>query len=468
MSPEMPDTIIAVSSPSGRSFHTIVRLSGPEAIRCMQDIFVPCKPGDLTSVVTYSSVEGNIHVQEEQIRIPATLYIMKQPYSYTREDVVEIHTIGSLPIVEMLLSALLSGKDRKGCVRLAQPGEFTKRAFLHGRIDLAQAEATMRVIRAQTDQELRAASALLAGDVSRKIKRIQDDAVSLCSSIEAAIDFCDQDIELISLQEILFRLEGIGEEISRLLAQTETGKTLPEGIDAVLYGRPNAGKSSLINALMGKKRSLVSKIPGTTRDVVTDTLEIQGIYFKLMDTAGMGEAGDAVTERAMAMSRSALKRAQIILLVFDGGIDIKSQFQEIRLDDVDGNVITIINKCDLLRNGTFPEFPEELRKHPRILTSTLTGEGIERLKEALAESVLCGRTDISGGGAPTVNARQRETLQKALCSVQQSITSARDNESYEFIALDLHAVIGALGEIAGEITTEDVLAKIFSEFCIGK
>jgi tRNA modification GTPase len=468
MSPEIQDTIVAVSSPSGRSFQSILKISGPEAIQCMKDFFIPTAHFDLGEIPTYTSTAGNIHIEEEGINIPAVLYIMKQPYSYTKEDVVEIHTLGSPIIMEMLLSSILSkGIQVKRNIRLSQPGEFTKRAFLHGRIDLTQAEATMRIIRAQTDAELKVAVAQLTGSVSQQVKRIQDDAVSLCSYIEAAIDFSDQDIELISTREIINRLEVMKNDISLLLIQPETGKMSQEGIDTVLYGKPNVGKSSLINALLGKKRTLVSEIPGTTRDVIADILEIRGIRFKLMDTAGMDDSEEVVLSRAMEKTRATLEKAQVILLVFDGNSHIDEQLREMQLDDLTGNVIFVINKCDLQKSSPFPELPAELKKYPLVHTSALTGEGLERLKETLLESVLGGRVNLSGS-APIFNVRQREVLQRSLQSIQQTMESVRNNESYEFIALDLRTAIDALGEIVGEVTTEDILSKIFSEFCIGK
>lgn len=468
MSPEIQDTIFAVSSPSGRSLHSIVKISGPDAIQCVEDIFIPVINFDLMAIPSYTSVTGNIYIKEELVSIPAILYIMKQPYSYTREDVVELHTLGSPMIMEMLLSSILSkGIQSKKNIRLSQPGEFTKRAFLHGRIDLTQAEATMRIIRAQTDSELKSAVAQLDGNVSQRIKHIQDEAASLCSYTEAAIDFSDQDIELISAAEIANRLEVIKENISNLLIQSETGKISSEGIDTVLYGMPNVGKSSLINALLGKKRSVVSEIPGTTRDVVTDTLEIEGIRFKLMDTAGMDSTEEVVTSLAMEKSRSTFKKAQIILLVFDGNANINEQLKGMKLDDSAGNVIVIINKCDLQKNSFLTELPAELKKYPMVHTSALTGEGVKRLRETLVQNVLMGKVNLSSSTS-FFNVRQREALQRSMQSIQQALESARNSESYEFIALDLRMAIDALGEIAGEVTTEDILDKIFSEFCIGK
>ncbi|MBI2471220.1 MAG: tRNA uridine-5-carboxymethylaminomethyl(34) synthesis GTPase MnmE [Planctomycetes bacterium] len=468
MSSGIQDTIVAVSSPSGRSLHAIIKISGHEAVRCTKDIFVPAFAIDLEAIPTYTSVAGNIQIKEEGIEIPVVLYVMKQPYSYTKEDVVEIHTLGSSLIVEMLLNSIVSmGIHDKRNIRFSQPGEFTKRAFLHGRIDLAQAEATMRIIRAQTDGELKIAVAQLAGDVSQHIKRIQDDAVSLCSYIEAAIDFSDQDIELISAGEIMGRLEVIKNNISQLLLQQETGKVSREGIDTVLFGKPNVGKSSLINALLGKKRALVSEIAGTTRDVVSDILETGGVCFKLMDTAGMDDTKEIVTSRAIEKTHSTLKKAQIILLVFDCNADIGEQLRKMKLDDLTGNVIVVINKCDLSKSSSFPELPAELKKYPLVHTSAMTGEGLERLKEILVENVLGGRINLSGS-LPIFNVRQRDALRRSLQSFQQTMESVRNNESYEFIALDLRTAIDALGEIVGEVTTEDILSKIFSEFCIGK
>ncbi|MCF6153880.1 MAG: tRNA uridine-5-carboxymethylaminomethyl(34) synthesis GTPase MnmE [Candidatus Brocadia sp.] len=468
MCSEIQDTIVAVSTPSGRSLHAIIKISGQEAIHCIKDFFVSASHIDLEITPSYSSVQGHLSIPGEYITIPVVLYVMRKPYSYTKEDVVEIHTIGSPPLLDMLLDALLSrGIQTKRSIRLSQPGEFTKRAFLHGRIDLTQAEATMRIIRAQTDLELKAAIAHLTGDVSREIRRIQDDAISLCAHIEAAIDFSDQDIELIPATEIMNRLEAITTNISHFLNQPETTKVLTEGIDTVLYGKPNVGKSSLINALLGKRRALVSDVPGTTRDVVTDILEIGGIRYKLADTAGVDDTKGTIISRAMEKAQSLLKRAQILLLVFDGSTNLSGQFLEMKSDDLTNNVIIIINKCDLPQKIPYYELPEEFKEYPIVHTSTLTGEGLERLKELLLETVMGGRIN-SSVAPPMLNARQREALQRCLQSVQQAMESARNNESYEFVALDLRTAIDTLGEIVGKATTEDILDNIFSGFCIGK
>lgn len=466
MYPGIQDTIVAVSTPSGRSLHAIIRISGPDAFPAVKAIFAPATNVDFAVLPSYSSVKGYIHSSRERVRIPVLLYLMKQPYSYTKEDVVEIHTIGSLPLLEMLLDTLLTEKlQSQRCLRLSLPGEFTKRAFLHGRIDLAQAEATMHIIRAHTDLELAAAVAQLTGTVSRQIMQIQDKAVSLLAEIEAAIDFSDQDIELISAGEIIHQGEELKTAISRLLHQPETGKVSPEGIDTVFYGKPNVGKSSLINALLGRRRSIVSDIPGTTRDMVADILEIGGIRFKLMDTAGVDYAQKNRIAGLAEKVHSVLTRAQIVLLVFDGSVGLNEQFLEITVDDLIANTIVIVNKSDLKRIGSRHTFPTALAKYPVVYTSAQTGEGLERLKGLLLDTILGGRTEVL---PYLTNIRQKDALQRSLQSVQCAMESAQRNEGHEFIALDVRAAVDALGEVLGAVTTEDILAKIFSEFCIGK
>jgi tRNA modification GTPase len=468
---EIQDTIIAVSSPVGRALHAIVKISGPEAIACLKDVFTASRLRfDLATVPTYTSVAGSIHFDEEHVDIPVVLYIMKQPHSYTKEDVVEVHTLGSPLLVKMALDAILTnGILTKKNIRFAQPGEFTKRAFLHGRIDLTQAEAVMQLIRAQTDDEREVALTQLSGAGSHQINHIRNEIVSLCADVEAAIDFSDQDIEITTLSNIIHKLTDIEASINRLLLESETGKVDSEGIKAVLYGKPNAGKSSLINALLGKRRSLVSDAPGTTRDVVTDILEIGGIRFRLSDTAGIGNTQDVVASSAMDKTHTTMKQANLLLLVLDGGEDIEAQLDGLELDIPGCNTIIVLNKCDKRKAGSLPELSLKLRKYPLVQTSALTGEGLEVLKTQLAASALGGDvTTRLPGGRLAFNRRQKEALNRSLQSVRQAKEAAENNESYEFIAMETRLAIDTIGEIVGEVTTEDILHKIFSEFCIGK
>lgn len=477
MFPVIQDTIIALSTPPGRSFHAVIKISGFEAIHSIKDLFIPGNDIDLEAIPTYISIRGYIHLEKESIGIPVTLYIMKQPHSYTREDVVEIHTFSSPPLVEMLLDGILSkGIQSKRSIRFSQPGEFTKRAFLHGRIDLTQAEAVMRIIHAQSDRELETAVAQLSGAISLRMKHIQDEIISLCSYVEAALDFSDQDIELISAGEIMDRLKAVEKDISHLLVQSETGKASLEGIHTVFFGSPNVGKSSIMNVLLGRRRSIVSEISGTTRDVVADVLEMNGIRFRLIDTAGVDdtkhipvplEQRDIVIPGSLEKTQSVLKNAHIVLLVLDSNIDLSKQLEKIRVDDLSDNVVIVMNKCDLQKKHFPPLLPVELKKYPVVYTSALTGEGLERLKDILVKKVLGGLVDISGN-SPIFHVRQKDALQRSLKSIQQAIESVRANEGYEFIALEMRTALDTLGEIVGEVTTEDILDKIFSAFCIGK
>lgn len=464
----MQDTIIAVSTSSGRSLHAIIRISGSEAISSITGLFSSNPALDLNEVPTYTTIHGHLYSTEESVAIPVVLYIMKFPYSYTKEDIVEIHTFGSPPVLEMLLRTILSkGSHEKRTIRLAQPGEFTKRAFLHGRIDLAQAEATMRIIRAQTDGELRVAVAHLTGDTSLQIKRLREEMISLCSQIEAAIDFFDQDIELLSEKELMNGLEMIEKNTLHLLSQAEKGKLVLEGIDTVLFGKPNVGKSSLINALLEKERVIVSHISGTTRDIVTDVLGVEGVQFKLKDTAGIDKTSCAVMIEAMGKARAHMEGAQIIVLVFDVNVDIREQWQSLLLNELPENVIVVMNKCDLQKNSHDTELPIELKPYPVIYTSVVTGEGIESLKETFVKSVLENQVKLLGHH-PIFTVRQRGVLQRSLQSIHQAIESLKNAMSYECIASDIRTALDILGEIGGEVTTEDILDEIFSGFCIGK
>ncbi|MCF6149681.1 MAG: tRNA uridine-5-carboxymethylaminomethyl(34) synthesis GTPase MnmE [Candidatus Kuenenia sp.] len=468
MFPETQDTILAVSTPAGRSFHAVIRISGPEAIPSIKEIFVPSTNIKPENIQTFTAIKGRIELPAELLTIPVVLYIMKHPHSYTREDVVEIHTVGAKPIVEIILHAILRKKTGiKQGIRLSRPGEFTKRAFLHGRIDLAQAEAIKNIIRSQSDSELDSAILQLSGNTSKQIKYIQNEITSLCAYIETSIDFSDQDIELISRLEMTDKMERIKDAIVHLINKSPVDKIFSEEINTVLYGKPNAGKSSLVNALLGKKRAIVSDRPGTTRDTVTGVLRIGNVNFRLMDVAGVDDAKEHVFPEAGEKAQSALKNAHVILLVFDGSAKINLQLMKMNLNEVANSVIIVINKCDLTPDHSAFELPDELKKYPFVFTSALTGEGLDRLKSQLLDKVLEGQINQSNT-LPFFNVHQKNALQRSYERVEQAIASCRDNMSDEFVVLDMRMAADILGEIVGEITTEDILDKIFCEFCIGK
>lgn len=468
MFPEAQDTILTISTPAGRSFHAVIRISGSEAIPSILEIFVPSANIKLENVQTFISIKGCICLPAEALKIPAVLYVMRQPHSYTKEDIVEIHTLGGRPIGEMILQSVLQKKTGlKDGLRLSQPGEFTKRAFLHGRIDLAQAEAIRNIIRSQSDSELDLAILQLSGNASQRIKDIQNKITSLCTYIETSIDFSDQGIELISRAEMINKIEHIRNDIVHLMNKPPADKISSEEIRTVLYGKPNVGKSSLINALLGEKRAIVSDRPGTTRDMVTGVLEMGSVYFKLTDVAGFDEARDDVILQVREKARCALKNAHVLLLIFAGNEKMDIQSLEINHSEVTNNVIVVVNKCDLMADCSSFKLPEEVKKYPVVYVSALTGKGLERLKTLMLGKVLDGQIDRSNT-LHFFNVYQKDALQRSYERIEQAIVSYRDTMSEEFIAIDLRMAVDILGEVVGEITTEDILDKIFQEFCIGK
>ncbi|MCR4293036.1 MAG: tRNA uridine-5-carboxymethylaminomethyl(34) synthesis GTPase MnmE [Candidatus Kuenenia sp.] len=468
MFPEGQDTILTISTPAGRSFHAVIRISGSEAIPSIREIFVPSANIKLENVQTFISIKGCICLPAELLKIPAVLYVMRQPHSYTKEDIVEIHTLGGRPIGEMILQYILQKKTGlKDGLRLSRPGEFTRRAFLHGRIDLAQAEAIKNLIRSQSDSELDFAILQLSGNASQRIKDIQNKITSLCTYIETSIDFSDQDIELISQAEMINKMEDIRNDIVNLMNKPPADKISSEEIRTVLYGKPNVGKSSLINALLGEKRAIVSDRPGTTRDMVTGVLEMGSVYFKLTDVAGFDEAREHVFLQAREKAQSALKSAHLLLLVFAGNEKMDIQSLEINHSEVPHNVIVVVNKCDLMADCSSFKLPEEVKKYPVVYVSALNGKGLERLKTLMLGKVLDGQIDRSNT-LHFFNVYQKDALQRSYERIEQAIASFRDTMSDEFIAIDLRMAVDILGEVVGEITTEDILDKIFQEFCIGK
>ncbi|MBI4006894.1 MAG: tRNA modification GTPase, partial [Planctomycetes bacterium] len=435
------DTIVALSTPSGSSLCAIIRISGTDALFCAERLFIPTAGwhGQTRLSVlngetqrsairnmqprTYLFFKGNVHLPHEQIEIPSTLYIMKAPYSYTKEDVVEIHTFGSPPILDMIVEALISLKQTsKSCIRLAQPGEFTKRAFLHGRIDLTQAEAVMGLIRSRTDADLRAALSHLKGNTSKKVKEIQLDLIECCAEIEASIDFSDQDIEFAPVSEITERLNIIYEKLNGFLNHNATTSVVhSDGVKTVLCGRPNAGKSSLFNALLGRRQAIVTPIPGTTRDVLEGVLELGNVHFRLLDTAGILQFelrtlnSELRTPQSLAIAKAynSLQMGQLILFVLDGSKAVEDEDIELFNSFPSLQKIIVINKCDIVGAYCNTPLPEDFKGHPIVKTSTVTGKGLGDLKNAMVRTIHDGRIDQSAS-AVTLNARHKAAFKRTL------------------------------------------------------
>ncbi len=413
------DTIVALSSPPGPGLRAVVRLSGPRAAA-----IGAARPGAVA---------------------------FRGPRTYTREDVVEIHLPGSPPLVDLLLRDLVEAGARP-----ARPGEFTLRAFLNGRLDLAQAEAVERIVSAEDAEERRAALGQLEGAFSRRLAGIEGAVLDLGADAEAAIDFTDQDIEILSPGEARRRAEAIGADLRALVAETAAARVSDERPTAALLGRSNAGKSALFNALTGSD-ALVTEVAGTTRDVLAAELDA-GVRVRLLDTAGLQEAS-GVDAEAARRAREAARSADVVLFV----VDATDWEAALPLEPRGRPAILVVNKCDLAPGR---EVGGRFRLREVVCTSARTGEGLGELKKALAG--MLGGGEAGGAGARfRVNLRQRALLREAEAALDRAAGTA-PGLGMEFVALDLRAALDALGGITGRSVGEDLLARIFSRFCLGK
>jgi len=391
--------------------------------------------------------------------------VMRGPKSYTGEDVVELQCHGSQLILRAVCEALI----RAGA-RLAEPGEFTKRAFLNGRLDLAQAEAVLDTIRAKTAGSLRIAQEQLRGVLSRDIDAVRERLVGLLAHVEAGIDFVEEDIAFIPTAELTAGLRQAQEAVSRLLAHGREGRILREGVTAAIIGRPNVGKSSLLNALLRTDRAIVTAIPGTTRDVLEETLNIRGIPVRLLDTAGMRETADPVEQEGVKRSRAAREEADLLLIVLDGSTRLTEEDRVLLKEsrsNPDQRRLIVVNKTDLpLRIDPGALSPDD-PAGAAVRISARTGDGLDDLRDQIRSLLL--RPDFEVRETALVTGLRHQTaLQRTLDSLGAALASIDAKAAGELIAMDLRAAIDALGEITGAVSTDDILDRIFREFCIGK
>jgi tRNA modification GTPase len=381
--------------------------------------------------------------------------VMRAPATYTREDVVEINCHGGMAPLWRTLALLIAAGARQ-----AEPGEFTKRAFLNGRIDLVQAEAVMDVIHSKTELSHQAANALLLGGLSSEIATLRDRLVSLIASVEAGIDFPEEEIE--AAHPLADDVERVLQEIDSLLASYSYGRILRDGFAAAIVGRPNVGKSSLLNALLRQDRAIVTEIPGTTRDVLEEYLNISGVPLRILDTAGIRHSHDLVEQEGVRRSLAAIESADIVLVVLDGSLTLTAEDRRV-LDEVkEKTAIAIINKADLARKLEKIDSPEI-----QVPLSCRSGAGLEDLRHAISGVIRRGGM-ASREHLWAVNQRHKNALEQAKTSLEKSLASVRTGLSPEFTAMDLRDALDSLGLIIGATYTEDILDRIFNEFCIGK
>lgn len=446
------DTIVALATPPGIGAISIIRISGPGSVTAVGRIFKGKKP--ISKAETHTIHYGEI-VDQEGISIDDVLVsVFKQPNSYTGEDSIEISTHGSPLVVQKIISVLLNNE-----IRLAEPGEFTKRAFLNGRIDLTQAEAVADIINSNTEASLRGARNQLDGLLSKKVDQLREMLINTSSLIELELDFAEENLEFMSMKEINTNISMIEKEIGDLLSTYSFGRIIKDGVNVALVGKPNVGKSSLLNYLLKEARAIVSEIPGTTRDIIREELTIDGILFRLFDTAGIRASKDLIEIEGVNRSREAVQNADIVLFLNDATVGFSEDLYSelLGLTNAD-RILCVVNKIDI---ASFS------REHFTVGISAKTGEGINLLFDKLKE-IAVGSQIYSEKSAIISNVRHFNSLKKAKTHLESARKSIDDQLTGEFVAVDLRNAENALGEIIGKVTSDDILNNIFSKFCIGK
>jgi len=469
------DTICAIATPLGEGGVGIVRVSGERAIAISTKVVQPRNHATLEQLTSHRLYLSDVH-SENTLKgsdsFPldeALVVVMKKPRSYTGEDVVEIQTHGGPLILQSTCEALI----QQGA-RMAEPGEFTKRAFLNGRLDLTQAEAVLDTIKATTSSSLRTAQGLLRGTLRREVERLKEELLTNLAHLEAGMDFVEEDISFIQTAQLECVLQNAHSELQQLIETFEEGRIVREGIKAAIIGRPNVGKSSLLNALLKMDRAIVSPDPGTTRDVIDESVNIAGIPMRLLDTAGLRHTEDFVEEEGIRRTKEALEEADLILFMIDGSVELSEEDRTLLHDHAKGRCLIVINKNDLPNQIETADIMAIVKREEKeghqlqvVRISAKNEEGLDTLKETIRS--LFFKSNFEPGQAPIVtHLRHKAALAQAQESISQAQGSIKAGMDAECIALDMRAALDSLGEITGAISTEDILDRIFRDFCIGK
>ncbi len=493
------DTICAVATPVGEGGVGIIRVSGSHAIEVASHVIRPRNRQSLHQLDNHRlyvsdivcaqefrrphahSIESRVDGEDHALIDEALVVVMRQPRSYTGEDVVEIQTHGGTWILHATCNALI----HHGAT-LAQPGEFTKRAFLNGRLDLTQAEAVLDTIQATTSRSLQAAQSLLRGSLSREIDALRERVLRVLAHLEAGMDFVEEDVEWIQRAEVQRVLEDTQGALEKLIASFEEGRMIREGVKVAIVGRPNVGKSSLLNALLNVERAIVSDQPGTTRDVIDESINVNGIALRLLDTAGLRRTQDEVEGEGIRRTEEAIADADVVLLVIDGAIGITDEDRAVFETYGSRRPLLVMNKMDLPESRSFDArkifFPLPLGEGQGegkdagpsegeglafVKVSAKTGEGLDHLTAGIQG--VCLKEGLEATPSVLVTRlRHKASLERAHHSVEEAMRSLEKKESGECVALDIRAALDALGEITGAVSTEDILDRIFQDFCIGK
>ncbi|MCH9045356.1 MAG: tRNA uridine-5-carboxymethylaminomethyl(34) synthesis GTPase MnmE [SAR324 cluster bacterium] len=454
------DTIVAIATPLGVGGVGIIRLSGKEALPLVDGIFRPAGGSSLAQAESHHLLYG--WIERDGRPVDEVLAVaMRAPRSYTREDVVEVHCHGGTMVLRTVLEMAIHGG-----ARLAEPGEFTLRAFLNGRIDLTQAEAVGDIVRTRSSLGLQVSANQLRGRLYEEIGALREQVAHVAARVAAGIDFPEEDVVFAHREEIVSKLESVRTRLATLLSRAAQGRIVREGLAVAIVGRPNVGKSSLLNALLRENRAIVTEIPGTTRDTVEEAAEIGGLMLRLVDTAGIHRTEDVVERAGIDRARGAIERADLALLVLDGAERLTPD-DEALLGEVDpAATLVVVNKQDRL-HGAQPEWIGKLADFAWVALSALTGAGLQEMEARICQWALSDDRPALEDALIT-NLRQEQAARNALQAVEGALQAICRGLGDELLAVDLQRVLFDLGDIVGETTADDLLNRIFAEFCIGK
>ena len=458
------DTIAAIATARGEAGIGIVRISGALALTIAAEVFRSPRGVSPTQLPTHTLTYGHVvdANASNEIIDEVLLGVMHAPRTYTGEDIVEFNCHGgTIPLTAVLDVVVKNG------ARIAEPGEFTKRAFLNGRLDLAQAEAVAELIASKTDLSRKIAVEALAGKLSDTVNELNDRLAALLAEIEASIDFPEEDLDFMKVEAQLQTARAVQNDLTILLETATEGRLITQGVNVAILGKPNVGKSSLLNALVGTTRAIVTDIPGTTRDTIEEMINIGGIPLKLIDTAGMRHTDDIIELQGVERSKVVLDRAELLLLMFDASQPLNDADLELLKTAQSSRAILILNKMDLPVVTSPTALLVHCPKKRVVETAIPDGKGLDKLKASVSEELLGGELVI--GESPIVtNARHQEALRRANEGLNYAIESLENGMPPELIAVDLRISLDGLGDIVGKTTTEDILDRIFSQFCVGK
>ena len=459
---ELDDTIAAIATPLGEGGISVIRVSGPKAFKIIAPFFSSPEKKDPSSFSANTIHWGKFLNQEGHLIDQVLLSVFRAPHSYTGQDVIEISCHGGLAVSKKILKTLLENSARP-----AAPGEFTRRAFLSGKIDLTQAEAVLDLIQAKSSRALEIAAHQLAGGLSRKFKTLKDDLMKLLAFMEACIDFPEEDLEIDVAAGMEKQLKDVRRQIEMLLASFNRNQIIREGILITLVGKPNAGKSSLFNALLERDRALVSELPHTTRDHLEEPLEIQGFFIRLRDTAGLISTPEHPLDKlGMERTFQAVQESQLVLFLADGSMSLDESDRHVFQKIPPGKkVLTLINKSDLPIKLDAKELKKLTGNEEDLKISAHSRKGLKELEQRIA---LFLEKESGEEGEQITKLRHRDALEKAASALERAEKAFKEKMSFEFVTVDLRASLDAVRELTGEIYSEDLLDVIFSEFCIGK